>query len=341
MDISEKLRIAGIIKEKVVVGPETLDILITSKCNIHCIYCTLHSPFNPKNIKRITISLPLIKKILDDACRLKTKNITISGDGEPSLHPNICEIIDYVKSKYLFLKINTNLTFTKIKIIKSFLKADKLAINLGASNENLYSRIHSSQPKMFPIVIRNLKILSRFSKLNKKPAISIIYIVNKLNYKLIPEMLGFLSSFCVDSVEFELMDTKKFTKHLALSSREKTELYKIIRNQAQKKIRFYLGFNLNPDKENMDSCYIPFFHGRVEVNGMLGFCCKNENLIFGNIYKETFYKNWFSKKAEGLRKSALTNFTRDNKMWEPCRNCDQCFLDENKIIKKKIEQIKN
>jgi MoaA/NifB/PqqE/SkfB family radical SAM enzyme len=337
--MNERLRLQGIIKNKALLGPQFLDILITSKCNLSCLFCTIHSRYNPVKIKTKNLPFPLVKGIIDDAYKLKVENITISGDGESALHPDICEIIDYIKRKGFFLNINTNLAFSGTNILKSFLKADRLSVNLSAYNEETYSEIYQANFSTFSHLINNLQIVSHSYKKRGKPLIAIIYVLNKLNYQHILEFIKFLKSFHISFIEFTPMEERPFIKKLTLSDREIQSFHNLIKEISKSGVNFYC--NLNDKKEiAIYKCYIPFLYSRVEVDGTVAFCCKNENLIIGNVHKNDFFHIWSSKEAEDIRKSAIYNFDISSKKWKVCQSCDKYLRAKNKLIEKQIKFLK-
>ena len=71
---------------------KNLTIELTNKCNSRCIHCYK----DEKN--SIEVPLDMIIKIIDQAYELNVFQITLTG-GDPLLHSNIVEIIDYIKKK--------------------------------------------------------------------------------------------------------------------------------------------------------------------------------------------------------------------------------------------------
>ena len=45
----------------------------------------------------------LYKKVIDEAVENGTKAITFGSRGEPTIHPEITEFIDYAKNKFLLI----------------------------------------------------------------------------------------------------------------------------------------------------------------------------------------------------------------------------------------------
>ncbi len=75
------------------------EIILTEYCNFNCHYCRGLDQEIYGNRKVKQLSLEEVKKIIDIWCKNKPlKNIRFSG-GEPTLHPNIKEIVKYAKEK--------------------------------------------------------------------------------------------------------------------------------------------------------------------------------------------------------------------------------------------------
>ena len=74
--------------------PERIAFEVTNVCNIHCSICD--HPILAQQQK--PLSTDLILSTIDDAARLGTREITISG-GEPLLHPGIEAVIARIKSR--------------------------------------------------------------------------------------------------------------------------------------------------------------------------------------------------------------------------------------------------
>jgi molybdenum cofactor biosynthesis enzyme MoaA len=69
------------------------EIIVTDKCNFKCPYCRELRP-DAKG----TLSLDEVKEIIDYWTADNLKNIRFSG-GEPTVHPNLVEMVSYAKEK--------------------------------------------------------------------------------------------------------------------------------------------------------------------------------------------------------------------------------------------------
>lgn len=84
---------------------KSIDISIISSCNLKCKHCYLGDLKNA-NIK---LGIDKIKEILIDAHELGAYHLTLTG-GEPTLHPNFLEILDFADNLGFMTTIFTNAT---------------------------------------------------------------------------------------------------------------------------------------------------------------------------------------------------------------------------------------
>lgn len=155
---------------------ETLFIEITTNCNLHCIHCGY------KNKLPKTIPFDSIKKAITRCLQYGLKTVVLTG-GEPTLHPDLLEILRYCKQYNLNTKITTNgnnlaslLHCFKDNIV------DQVVVSLDASTNTTYKKIRGSDK--FTEIWQDIKRLSEF---NDKIGCS--FLIQKTNYK---ELLPFL-----------------------------------------------------------------------------------------------------------------------------------------------------
>jgi radical SAM protein with 4Fe4S-binding SPASM domain len=96
-------RLAGMIDRWAAVPP-TLQIEPTMFCNLDCITCCR------SKIKRTpgNMDFKLFQRIIDDASQIGVKRVGLYLFGEPLLHPEIVDMIRYVKSRSMAFHLTTN-----------------------------------------------------------------------------------------------------------------------------------------------------------------------------------------------------------------------------------------
>ncbi len=76
---------------------------ITGKCNLSCIHCLSETTTGEKQ----ELNINEVKHFIDDLANMKVFYINVGG-GEPLIHPNFFEIVDYAREKGIFIQFSTN-----------------------------------------------------------------------------------------------------------------------------------------------------------------------------------------------------------------------------------------
>ena len=128
----DRLRIA---KEEHKWYPITLQLAPTDACNLDCTFCSV------KNRRGDVLKLDDIKNAIDDFVFLKLKCVEVTGGGDPTLYPEINELLDYLFQNNLKVGLITNGLELK-RISQNFLnKLSWLRVSLSVlDTENLKSK---------------------------------------------------------------------------------------------------------------------------------------------------------------------------------------------------------
>lgn len=111
--------------------PTTVGFFINSRCNFRCKYC--FGDYYARHDREFTTDE--IIKIIDDLYVMGTRLMVVHG-GETLLQSDIGYIIDYIKSKGIYIGISTNGTFLKQRL-NEIRNVDNLNISLdGAEKGN-------------------------------------------------------------------------------------------------------------------------------------------------------------------------------------------------------------
>lgn len=106
-------------------------LTITSKCNLFCNYCFNDYDYDLKTRNfRENIWLEKYKEIVDILYKYGTRDIIITG-WEPFSAPFIFELLEYIRDKGIFIRINTNGTLLFDKILDRLNK--NFSLNLMVS----------------------------------------------------------------------------------------------------------------------------------------------------------------------------------------------------------------
>jgi len=127
---------------------------ITSICNQKCMHCFMHDELNTT-----VLEVDEIRKIVLDLKKLGVKNIALSG-GEPTLHPNLIEIMDIIYEQKIGLVILTNGLKMSDEVIERILKYNVLVripiLGIGKNHDKMTGKVGS-----YEICRNNIDILAK------------------------------------------------------------------------------------------------------------------------------------------------------------------------------------
>jgi MoaA/NifB/PqqE/SkfB family radical SAM enzyme len=322
--------IAAIAAESLPLGPQSIYLDISTVCNMHCNFCWIHSPLQKKIRPHLYLPFPVIRKILDAAVKWQTREIILSGDGEPSLHPDIKAIITQAQKHKLRISMTTNAAFSQEQL-PTMSRIDSLSINFAAASKKLYTAVHAPrQPAMFDKVTRNIKILGMLDPRKGAPELKIACVIHKINFRHLRPLLTFASRNRIRSVFFRLVETNAHTRSLQLSANDKKELLTKAQGLLRRKWPFH--HNLSDICENLQghalspyhlkSCYSGWYNLFVDFNQNAGFCCHNEQLTIGSLKDHPVEALWKNRSAQLLRRACRHHFDIRKKPFKG--KCELC-----------------
>jgi MoaA/NifB/PqqE/SkfB family radical SAM enzyme len=141
--------IAGIITtRKAFTGPIKVQISPVNICNNSCLMCRSHSPLNEEKVYTKTgkklMEMDVFVKLIEELYRMGTKEVQLSGRGEPFLHSDVFDMIKYIKSKGICCYVTTNGSLLNEESSEKLVeyKLDVLNISLNSCKEETHSIIH-------------------------------------------------------------------------------------------------------------------------------------------------------------------------------------------------------
>ena len=133
-------------------NPLLAQLIVTRKCNLSCGYCNEYDKISAP------VPLDVLKTRIDKLARLKTFAITLTG-GEPLLHPDNPEIIQYVQQSGIIPTIITNGYLLTEKKIKAFNDAGLQELQISIDNINP----DEISVKSLKVLDRKLQLLAGFA----------------------------------------------------------------------------------------------------------------------------------------------------------------------------------
>ncbi|MBN2572148.1 MAG: SPASM domain-containing protein [Ignavibacteriales bacterium] len=296
------------LKRPIVWGkPITTTVEPTNLCNLKCPEC-------PRGISALTrnagyLSLEDFKKIVDQIYKY-TFYIQLFFQGEPFLNKDLFKMIDYAKSKKMFVSISTNGTLFSDEMVNKLFESppNKLIFSLDGLDEATYKIYRRGG--IFNETLNGLGTISKYKK-NKKlkePFIELQFLVMKHNEHQIPLLNNFIKKYSVDKLKIKTMQVYSLegAKNF-LPSNPKYSRYILSENEFRIKSKL-------PNR-----CFTLWKNILVTWDGRVVPCCFDKDATYemGNINKEEIISIWKNKKYLNFRKSIL----RNRKNISICNNC--------------------
>lgn len=135
---------------------------ITTKCNLFCNYCfnDYDYPLETRNTKK-TLWLEDFKKIIDELYDAWTRDLILTG-WEPFSCPFLWELLDYIKKKNIFIRINTNGTLLFDTTLKKL--NDNYSVHLMVSLHEFNNKDYYDINKKWAQNIYGIKGLKKWEK---------------------------------------------------------------------------------------------------------------------------------------------------------------------------------
>lgn len=299
--------------------PRKLILEITENCNLNCPMC----PRQFNKISNENMSLEKFKHILEQLPALR--QITILGQGEPLLHPNIFEILNLGKSKNIHFTLVTNGTLLSEENIKRLDGVSVIEASVDSNHEEGYKKMRGAD---LNLVLNNLK---KLKELKKNIYLRVQAVISENNIEDLPEFVTLAKNVNADEICFfhliafkEENDVRKSGKFKKLD--EKLQITK--RLAAKEGIKFVA----TPLLEKPRICSEPWFRIRITLNGDIYPCCyiwttsgsiwqewfcgvrldvPQFKYKMGNIFKDNFKQIWNGPDYKLLRETVrkLDNHT--------------------------------
>ncbi|EHQ36146.1 radical SAM protein [Methanoplanus limicola] len=304
-------------------------------CNLNCIMCEQHSPYNKIKEKKGTLPIECITDIIRKASKHGLKEIIPSTMGEPLLYSDFLKIIECIKGLPVKINLTTNGTFPVYgadrwgELILPYSTDTKISVN-GASAKTAESIMKGlnfrQQQKNISQYIHQRDIV-RNSGINA-PSVTIQTTYMAANLTEIPDILK--SAIEMDADRFKghhMWITHENLKDQSLRNDPKlisrwNETVDLLHNIAENlprpsgdRIRLENVFRLNdegkPLQDENNGFMCPFVGNEawIQSDGSFSPCCAPKSIRdnfghFGNVFESDFIEIWNSKKYQEFRNYA-------------------------------------
>jgi len=286
--------------------PSQISIEITNKCNFECRHC-----INDSGCKDNT-EMPFykIKEIIDYMENKGIVCLDFSG-GEPLLHNNFREIIEYAYKKGMNISVASNGYLLNDEIIELFNEKEvSLRISYDGHNEAVYSLIRGKNK--YEIVEKNIK-----KAIENNVTTNLVTVLHKDNIQYFNEILKKVKSLKVNKLRLMPFVEIGRGENSNLKMITIDEWKYIIENHKQISIDENIEIAIDsPLMAITEKATCPCLVGKlclvIKANGD-AIPCALLNKTIGNIYKESIEEIWHNKFFDEINDT--------NKLKEDCKNC--------------------
>ncbi len=133
--------------------PLITHLVVTRRCNLSCGYCFEYDKVSPP------VPLDVLKQRIDHLAKLRSVFVTLTG-GESLLHPDVIEIVRYVREQGMTPFLNTNGYLLTKKIIEGLNEAGLYGMQLSIDN----AKPNDVSKKSLKPLMPKLRLLARHAR---------------------------------------------------------------------------------------------------------------------------------------------------------------------------------
>jgi MoaA/NifB/PqqE/SkfB family radical SAM enzyme len=314
--------------------PRQVQIEITNRCNMDCPMC----PREDLNIELEHMDWSKFVTVVDKLN--ERENITLTGWGEPFLHPRIFDMITYCKNNGHKVMTTSNGLFLKETILDEILNTDldELTFSIDGVEDNNVFDGHTSDK-----VYDNIEKLAKLRK-NGKPMIRLQSTLHKGCEKDLYDVIRFGARIGIEAINVGRIDRKYAPNLKRPGPLEEEQIFHEadrIANECgirldwlqyavgTKMVRYFYRLLRKKLHKSGKYCLKTFDYAYVSREGNVTPCCLLPDVKMGNLLNEDLKDIWQNDKFNLFR----------NNYRDTCGSCDLWVIDQvdsDQVIDKNI-----
>lgn len=153
----------------------------------NCTFCAVdYIGYKPRSI-----SLDTMKTCIDSMSRNGVKSIMYAGEGEPLLHKNIVDVVNYTKEAGIDVAFTTNGVLMTDKFVEECLhNVTWVKVSLNAGTPEAYAKVHQTKAEDFETVLSNISYAATWRDIHElKTSIGVQVVVLPENFDTIESLI--------------------------------------------------------------------------------------------------------------------------------------------------------
>lgn len=290
--------------------PMHLTIEPTTSCNLRCPECPsgLRSFTRPTGMLQPETFMQAVDELKDHLIYLY-----LYFQGEPFLHPQFSDLIQYATGKGLYVVTSTNGHFLNEDNARAVVESglDRLIISIDGATQETYEsyRVGGSLDKVKEGT-RNL-IYWKKKLARKTPHVIFQFLVVKPNEHQIPDVYALAEELGIDEVKLKTAQVYDY--------KDGNELIPSIDKYARYKLNADGTYSIK--NELLNHCWKLWHSCVITWDGKVVPCCfdKDAKYVMGDINEQSFNEIWQAKAYHNFR----TSIIKARKEIDICRNCSE------------------
>jgi len=286
--------------------PFHCEVCPTSKCPIHCQFCS----YTERNRARHHLSKKILDEIAEDLKEMGTLAVYGSGGGDPLASDETVAFIDKVAA-FSSVAIQTNAACLH-KLQKWGCdwfnnRVDLVSWSVYADNPRTFQEVCGSNEKVFATIESNVRKTVEFRDSwrhcglpSVPPHLSAKIVLSRGNFRRVVNMLRYARSFCPDTIHICLVDDFEPGQSVALTSSDLVELCALLDGEDDEQL---VRLRKRIDgRENLVRSFIPnhtVLDGQtaiIETDGSVYVSIPsdgNPNYVIGNVNELRLRELWW------------------------------------------------
>ncbi|MEQ9437982.1 MAG: SPASM domain-containing protein [Cyclobacteriaceae bacterium] len=290
--------------------PISLSVEPTTSCNLRCPEC----PSGLRSFTRPTGRLPieLYRDVIDELADTLIY-LLLYFQGEPYLHPQFLELVQYASQKNIYTATSTNAHFLHDEAARKTVASglDRLIISIDGTTQETYEsyRIGGKLTK----VLEGAANIVRWKKQlrSRTPQVIFQFLVVRPNEHQIEEVQQLARQIGVDEVRFKTAQIYDYEQGSPLIPTQ--EKYARYRQQADGSFAI--------KNKLLDHCWKMWHSCVMTWDGRIVPCCfdKDAHHVLGSVQEKSFREVWHSEAYRQFR----TQLLQSRQQIDICQNCTE------------------
>ncbi|MDR0361586.1 MAG: radical SAM protein [Planctomycetota bacterium] len=300
--------------------PWRLQIEVTNRCNLDCVFCSRHE----HDLQLGDLSPELFDRIVELSASVQ--EVALFGYGEPLVSKAFFELLPRLKSSRITFFTNGMLFDGAMFHRVAELSGGRFAyvvFSIDGGTAETFERIR--RRASFDTVWKNLReVAAARDSLPRRVGIHMEFVAMRSNVRELPALLEMAEAAGVDVVKVshlvvwdEDLRDESLCYHRELGD---TAFAAAAKAAAGVRLRLELPKSFGEAQRGDPPCRMPWNYAMVSFEGDVRVCCFAPELTMGSLKDNTFREIWHSDSYRALRRNM-----NENRYPAPCGACEERY----------------